>query len=59
MRAPRTPSEGAQQPGEPQCHTAACERFLVDDSRSRRFRSSACAGRTTVAAHRARRRATG
>ncbi|MEU0965965.1 CGNR zinc finger domain-containing protein [Streptomyces sp. NPDC005917] len=41
------------------CHAAGCERFYVDDSRNRarRFCSNACASRTTVAAHRARRRA--
>ncbi|MEU9450324.1 CGNR zinc finger domain-containing protein [Streptomyces sp. NPDC048277] len=43
------------------CHAATCERFYVDDSRNRtrRFCSNACAGRTTVAAHRARRKANG
>ncbi|MFE0464026.1 CGNR zinc finger domain-containing protein [Kitasatospora sp. NPDC058965] len=41
------------------CHAADCERLYVDDSRNRtrRFCSNACASRTTVAAHRARRRA--
>jgi hypothetical protein len=43
------------------CQAAGCERFYVDDSRnrSRRFCSNACASRTTVAAHRARRRQAG
>ncbi|ANP54698.1 hypothetical protein J2Z21_001671 [Streptomyces griseochromogenes] len=43
------------------CHAAACARFYVDDSRNRtrRFCSNACASRTTVAAHRARRKAAG
>lgn len=42
------------------CRAAGCDRFYVDDSRnhSRRFCSGACASRTTVAAHRARRRTT-
>ncbi|MEU8121103.1 CGNR zinc finger domain-containing protein [Spirillospora sp. NPDC049024] len=41
------------------CRADGCARFYVDDSRnrSRRFCSNACASRTTVAAHRARRRA--
>lgn len=41
------------------CQAASCGRFYVDQSRnrSRRFCSNACASRTTVAAHRARRRA--
>jgi predicted RNA-binding Zn ribbon-like protein len=41
------------------CQAAGCQRFYVDDSRnrSRRFCSNACASRTTVAAHRARRKA--
>jgi hypothetical protein len=40
------------------CQAAGCPRFYVDDSRnrSRRFCSGACASRTTVAAHRARRK---
>ncbi|GAA4236253.1 hypothetical protein GCM10022254_45440 [Actinomadura meridiana] len=40
------------------CRARDCPRFFVDDSRnrSRRFCSNACASRTTVAAHRARRR---
>jgi hypothetical protein len=44
-----------------QCHAAGCGRFYVDDSRNRtrRFCSNACASRTTVAAHRARRKAAG
>ncbi|MGF1428660.1 CGNR zinc finger domain-containing protein [Kitasatospora sp. LaBMicrA B282] len=43
------------------CHAAGCARFHVDDSRNRtrRFCSNACASRTTVAAHRARRKAAG
>lgn len=43
------------------CRAAACGRFYVDDSRNRtrRFCSNACANRTTVAAYRARRKATG
>ncbi|MFD8703673.1 CGNR zinc finger domain-containing protein [Kitasatospora sp. NPDC059648] len=42
------------------CHAADCERFYVDDSRNRtrRFCSNACASRTTVAAHRGRRKET-
>jgi hypothetical protein len=42
------------------CHAATCVRFYVDDSRNRtrRFCSNTCASRTTVAAYRARRRAT-
>ena len=42
------------------CTAAGCARYFVDDSRnqSRRFCSNTCASRTTVAAHRARRRAT-
>ena len=41
------------------CRADGCARFYVDESRnrSRRFCSNACASRTTVAAHRARRRA--
>jgi hypothetical protein len=41
------------------CRAAGCPRFFVDQSRnrSRRFCGSACASRTTVAAHRARQRA--
>ncbi|WP_308287218.1 CGNR zinc finger domain-containing protein [Actinomadura parmotrematis] len=41
------------------CRADGCARFYVDDSRnrSRRFCSNACASRTSVAAHRARRRA--
>ncbi|MEV0663695.1 CGNR zinc finger domain-containing protein [Actinomadura luteofluorescens] len=40
------------------CQADGCARFYVDDSRnrSRRFCSKTCASRTTVAAHRARRR---
>jgi hypothetical protein len=40
------------------CQAAGCPRFYVDDSRnrSRRFCSGTCASRTTVAAHRARRK---
>jgi hypothetical protein len=40
------------------CQAAGCPRFYVDESRnrSRRFCGNACASRTTVAAHRARRR---
>ncbi|WP_205650639.1 CGNR zinc finger domain-containing protein [Actinoplanes solisilvae] len=43
------------------CQATTCGRFFVDDSRNRtrRFCSNACASRTTVAAHRARRRAGG
>lgn len=39
------------------CRAGGCHRFYVDDSRnrSRRFCSNACASRTSVAAHRARR----
>ncbi|MFB8183154.1 CGNR zinc finger domain-containing protein [Streptomyces sp. NPDC055966] len=42
------------------CHATGCTRFYVDDSRNRtrRFCSNACASRTTVAAYRARHRAT-
>jgi hypothetical protein len=42
------------------CQAAGCARFYVDDSRnrSRRFCSSTCASRSTVAAYRARRKAT-
>jgi len=42
------------------CQATGCPRFYVDESRnrSRRFCSGACASRTTVAAHRARRRRT-
>jgi predicted RNA-binding Zn ribbon-like protein len=41
------------------CAAAGCGRWLVDTSRnqSRRYCEHACASRTTVAAHRARRRA--
>ncbi|GAA3292187.1 CGNR zinc finger domain-containing protein [Dactylosporangium vinaceum] len=41
------------------CQADSCGRFYVDDSRnrSRRFCSNACASRTTVANHRARRKA--
>lgn len=41
------------------CAAAGCARYFVDDSRnqSRRFCSNTCASRTTVAAHRARRKA--
>lgn len=40
------------------CQATGCDRFYVDDSRNRtrRFCSNACASRTTVAAHRARRK---
>ena len=40
------------------CHAAGCSHFYVDESRnrSRRFCGNACASRTTVAAHRARRK---
>lgn len=43
------------------CGAEGCARFFVDDSRnrSRRFCSNACASRTTVANHRARRKAAG
>ena len=43
------------------CQAAGCPRFYVDESRnrSRRFCGNACASRTTVAAHRARRRDAG
>ena len=43
------------------CRAESCTRFYVDQSRnrSRRFCSNACASRTTVAAHRARRRTAG
>ncbi|MBC6463745.1 CGNR zinc finger domain-containing protein [Actinomadura sp. HBU206391] len=42
------------------CQAGDCVRFYVDDSRnrSRRFCSNTCASRTTVAAYRARRKAT-
>jgi CGNR zinc finger len=42
------------------CQADGCARFYVDDSRnrSRRFCSNTCASRTTVAAYRARRKAT-
>jgi predicted RNA-binding Zn ribbon-like protein len=42
------------------CQADSCDRFYVDDSRnrSRRFCSNTCASRTTVAAYRARRKAT-
>lgn len=42
------------------CQADGCARFYVDDSRnrSRRFCSNTCASRTTVANHRARRKAT-
>ena len=41
------------------CQADGCARFYVDDSRnrSRRFCSNTCASRTTVASHRARRKA--
>lgn len=41
------------------CQADGCARFYVDDSRnrSRRFCSNTCASRTTVANHRARRKA--
>ncbi|MEO3825718.1 CGNR zinc finger domain-containing protein [Actinomadura sp. B10D3] len=41
------------------CRAEGCARFYVDDSRnrSRRFCSNTCASRTTVASHRARRKA--
>lgn len=41
------------------CTAEGCARYFVDDSRnqSRRFCSNTCASRTTVAAHRARRKA--
>jgi hypothetical protein len=41
------------------CQAGGCGRFYVDDSRnrSRRFCSNTCASRTTVANHRARRKA--
>lgn len=41
------------------CQAEGCARFYVDDSRnrSRRFCSNTCASRTTVANHRARRKA--
>jgi hypothetical protein len=43
------------------CAASGCARYFVDDSRnqSRRFCSNTCASRTTVAAHRARRKAAG
>jgi predicted RNA-binding Zn ribbon-like protein len=42
-----------------QCSASGCDRFFVDQSRSRtrRFCSDSCASRTSVAAFRARRRA--
>lgn len=42
------------------CQADGCVRFYVDDSRnrSRRFCTNTCASRTTVAAYRARRKAT-
>jgi hypothetical protein len=50
---------GDPEVGVGRCQADGCGRFYVDDSRnrSRRFCSNTCASRTTVANHRARRRA--